>query len=88
MTWLPPAGRLRATDLEAQDYDRRAPDFLVIQDDEVTMQVTLASDRCASVELTLAEGLSNSPSTVGVVTSVMCLFELGRKFRDAHAETC
>ncbi|WP_435110318.1 hypothetical protein [Nocardiopsis synnemataformans] len=78
---------LRATGLEVQDYDRRIPDFLVISDDEVTMQVTLSSDRCASVELTLAEGLLRPPGTVGVATSVMRLFELGRKFRDADTET-
>lgn len=79
---------LRATGLEVQDYDKRVPDFLVIQDDEVMMQVTLSPDRCASIELTLAEGLLHPPSTVGVAASVMRLFELGRKFRDAHTETC
>lgn len=52
------------------------------------MQVTLSPDRCALVELTLTEGLLRPPSTVGVASSLMRLFELGRKFRDAHTETC
>lgn len=75
---------LRAAGLRVQDFDRKTPDFLVVDDEDLSMQIKLGPDRFGSVELTLSDDLADLPYTVQAASRLICLFELGRTFDRAR----
>lgn len=77
---------LRAAGLPVQDFERETPDVLVVDDEELSMQVQLSSDRLANVEITLSEEMAEAFNTVQISSQLIRLFELGRGFRDAGTE--
>lgn len=76
---------LRASGLRVQDFDRETPSFLIMDDEDLSMQVTLDADRMASVEITLTEDLMDMPNTVRAASRIARLFELGRTFDRVRA---
>ncbi|GAA1102756.1 hypothetical protein [Nocardiopsis metallicus] len=74
---------LRAAGLSVQDFDKETPDFLIVDDDDLSMKVQLASDRLANIEITLGEEMAEAFNTVQIASRLVRLFELGRGFRDA-----
>ncbi|QVJ02855.1 hypothetical protein KGD82_11855 [Nocardiopsis eucommiae] len=78
---------LRAAGLSVQDFDRETPEFLVIDDEELGMQVRLSPDRLANVEITLGEDMAEAFNTVRFAGHLVRLFELGRRFREDGTAT-
>ncbi|GAB3725659.1 hypothetical protein [Nocardiopsis oceani] len=77
---------LRATGLRVQDFDRKTPDFLVVDDEDLSMQVKLDPDRIGSVELTIGEDMADLSTTVQAASHLVRLFELGRTFDRARTQ--